>query len=38
MHMYPVIVNSVVDPKLFVMDPDPAPIFLRLLDPDPNLL
>jgi hypothetical protein len=28
--------NSVVDPKLFVMDSDPDQIFHRVLDPDPT--
>jgi hypothetical protein len=28
--------SSVVDPKLILLDPDPAPTFLRVLDPDPD--
>jgi hypothetical protein len=28
--------TSVVDPKLFFSDLDPDPIFVRVLDPDPD--
>jgi hypothetical protein len=33
--LFDLLVFSVVDPKLFFSDPDPAPTFLRVLDPDP---
>jgi hypothetical protein len=33
---YPADISSVVDPKLFITDPDPDPTFQWVLDPDPD--